>query len=264
MSASAATRRSSDSTMAVRFSAQMSGQIPGCAGGDAGHVPEPPRRQPQQGGVLLGAVGGEAHERGGGEVGHVGHHGHHLVVAVGLEGDDVGAHGRHQRRTRVNASGSVSTPGVSTHVAPSNSSASAPSTPSCSEPAMGWPPTNRGSPTAATTRPFTLPTSVTTPDPPASAARASAAIDEHRRAHERDVGLGVVADGVERPQLEGPRRPVAVEVASGHVPAPGPQGQADGAADQPGARRSRHGGAQIGLLRAQTGRSSFSPTAPSR
>ena len=32
---------------------------------------------------------------------------------------------------------------INTHVAPTNSVASAPSTPSCSEPAIGWPPTNR-------------------------------------------------------------------------------------------------------------------------
>ena len=52
--------------------------------------------------------------------------------------------------------------GVSTQVAPTNSSAEAPSTPTCSLPAMGWPPTNRGRSTAATSGPLTLPTSVTT------------------------------------------------------------------------------------------------------
>ena len=76
-------------------------------------------------------------------------------------------------RMRAKALGSVSTVGVSTHVAPSKRLASAPSTPSCSEPAMGWPPTNRASATAAATGPLTLPTSVTRPDPAARAARAS-------------------------------------------------------------------------------------------
>ena len=44
-------------------------------------------------------------------------------------------------RTSVKASSSVPATGVSTQVAPSNRSARDPSTPSSSEPAMGWPPT---------------------------------------------------------------------------------------------------------------------------
>src|SRR6185437_10096532 len=52
--------------------------------------------------------------------------------------------------------------GVSTQVAPVNRSSSAPSSPTCSDPAIGWPPTNRGWGTAATTGPFTPATSVTT------------------------------------------------------------------------------------------------------
>ena len=47
-------------------------------------------------------------------------------------------------RTVANAPASVLAAGVRTHVAPSNMSGSDPSTPSCSEPAMGCPPTNRG------------------------------------------------------------------------------------------------------------------------
>ena len=69
--------------------------------------------------------------------------------------------------------------GVSTHVAPANRSASAPSGPSCSDPAIGWPPTKRGWPTAATIGPFTPPTSVTTSAEAgsrSSSARATSAI----------------------------------------------------------------------------------------
>jgi hypothetical protein len=44
-------------------------------------------------------------------------------------------------RTSVKAASSVPAVGVSTQVAPVNRSARAPSTPSSSEPAMGWPPT---------------------------------------------------------------------------------------------------------------------------
>ena len=74
------------------------------AGGDAGHVAEAAGGQPQQRRVLLGALVGQAHERRGGEVGHVGHHGHERVVAIGRQGDDVGAevgdHRAHARRRR--------------------------------------------------------------------------------------------------------------------------------------------------------------------
>ena len=61
-------------------------------------------------------------------------------------------------------------PGVSTQLVSTNIEASAPSRPSCSEPAMGWPPTNRLSSTADTTGTFTLPTSVTSPVGEASSA----------------------------------------------------------------------------------------------
>ena len=44
-------------------------------------------------------------------------------------------------RTAAKAASSVPGTGVSTQVAPSNRSARAPSTPSSSEPAIGWPPT---------------------------------------------------------------------------------------------------------------------------
>ena len=65
--------------------------------------------------------------------------------------------------TRANVSSLVVELGVSTHTAPRNISASAPSKPCSSLPAMGCPPTNRESVMAETTGNFTEPTSVTTP-----------------------------------------------------------------------------------------------------
>ncbi|MGA2209230.1 MAG: hypothetical protein ABSH30_06315 [Acidimicrobiales bacterium] len=62
----------------------------------------------------------------------------------------------------VKADGSVSSVGVRTQVAPTNSSGSAPSGPSCSDPAIGCPATNRGYDSSATIGPFTPATSVTT------------------------------------------------------------------------------------------------------
>ena len=63
----------------------------GVPAGDAGHVAEPAGGQAQQGGVLLGAVGGDAHQAGGGQVGHVADDGDHLVVAVRRHRHDLGA-----------------------------------------------------------------------------------------------------------------------------------------------------------------------------
>ena len=61
------------------------------AAGDAGHVAEAAGGQAQQRGVLLGAVGGQAHQRRRGEVRHVADDGDELVVAVGRQRDDLGA-----------------------------------------------------------------------------------------------------------------------------------------------------------------------------
>ena len=63
----------------------------GLTAGDAGHVAEPAGGEAQQGGVLLGAVGGDAHQARRREVRHVADDGDHLVVAVGRHGDDLGA-----------------------------------------------------------------------------------------------------------------------------------------------------------------------------
>ncbi len=74
------------------------------------------------------------------------------------------------------ASPDVCWPGVSTQVAPRNRSGPAPSTPSCSEPAMGWPPTKRGCPTADTIVSLIPATSVTTPERPSASCWESTAL----------------------------------------------------------------------------------------
>ena len=52
--------------------------------------------------------------------------------------------------------------------------------------------------------------------------------------YEGDIGLGVVADVVQGTQLQGASCPRLVDVPARHVPVLRTQGQADGAADQPG------------------------------
>ena len=104
--------------------------------------------------------------------------------ASGVTVDDLGAevahHAQHRACTRARRCRAV---GVSTQVAPTNRSASAPSTPSCSEPAIGWPPTKRADASRARRArprrrpaPFTEPTSVTTGAPASSAATTASAI----------------------------------------------------------------------------------------
>ena len=142
-------------------------------------------------------------------------------IDLGAEPADDAAHGGEAR------AGRCARVGVSTQVAPANRSASAPSRPSCSEPAIGWPPTKpaassgRAGSTSATTGAFTEPTSVTT-----------------------------AAPGVERldDQPRRPRRPATATIttsapctassdALGRPRRPRPSSSAPGAA--PGRRRSR-------------------------
>ena len=124
--------------MASRFWSQMSSQMSGMAAGDAGHVAEPAGGEAQQGGVLVGPVGGESHQARRGEVRHVADDGDHLVVALRRHRHHLGA----ERRRPPTATAAivvcdVAAVGVSTHTAPLNMSASAPSRPSSSLPAIG-------------------------------------------------------------------------------------------------------------------------------
>ena len=110
-------------------------------------------------------------------------------------------------RMRAKASGSVSTVGVSTHVAPSKRLASAPSTPSCSEPAMGWPPTNRGSADGRGQRALDAAHVGDQARSRGQGGPGLAGDGEDRRAHEGEVGVGIVAHRVEGAQGRGPARP---------------------------------------------------------
>jgi hypothetical protein len=69
----------------------------GMSAGDAGHVTEAAGGEAQQGGVLVGAVGGESHQARRGEVRHVTDDGDHLIVAFGRHRHHLGAECRDGR-----------------------------------------------------------------------------------------------------------------------------------------------------------------------
>ena len=132
--------------------------------------------------------------------------------------------------------------------------------PSCSEPAIGCPPMKRGSPTASTIDAFTLPTSVTMPRLVASACLGGVGHRPHRRGEERDLGVGIGADRVERAELERPRRDGGIAVVAGDVPAPAPERQARSTRRSARCRPPR----PVDAAAINPGRSSRRPTAPSR
>ena len=92
--------------------------------------------------------------------------------------------------TVASARSSVLGVGVSTHTAPLNMSASAPSSPSSSLPAIGWPPTKRGSSHASHTGALTEPTSVTTPRGLGQRPLDLVGDRQHRHGDDRDLGIG--------------------------------------------------------------------------
>ena len=180
----------------------------GVAGRDAGHVAEAAGRQPQQGAVLRRQRSSasrisEAAVR----CGHVGDDRHQRVVVVRRQRDHVGPQtgDRPTAAGRRRVSSVVAGRGQHPHGA-REEVGSAPSIPSCSEPAIGWPPTKRGSSTASTIDALTLPTSVTIPGPARQRGARRVRDGPHRRGQEGDLGRRIVADRVERAQLERPRR----------------------------------------------------------
>ena len=111
--------------------------------------------------------------------------------------------------------------GVSTQTAPANRSASAPSTPSCSEPAIGWPPTKRGSADGGDDRGLHA---ADVGDEPRVAGQGGPG--GRRRRARTGVATNVIsasgsaADRVEGAELERPRGRRGVVVVAGDVPAP--------------------------------------------
>ena len=110
---------------------------------------------------------GDVHQRRRRELRHVAHERDERVVVLGRDRDASAPSVRTSPRTaRGTPRGRCRPVGVSTHVAPTNRSASAPSTPSCSEPAIGWPPTKRAD----------------------ASGRAASTVGDDRRLHRPDVG----------------------------------------------------------------------------
>ena len=102
-----------------------------------------------------------------------------------------------------NVASAVPAVGVRTHTAPLNIAPSAPSSPSSSLPAIGWPPTKRGSSMASMTVPLTPPTSVTTPSVSDERPLDLVGDGEHGDGDERQLGARVEPGGVDDPAGEG-------------------------------------------------------------
>ena len=76
--------------MAPAFSAQMSGQMPGCPAATRVMSRKPPAASRSRAPSCSAPALGRVHERGRHQVGHVGDHGHQAVVVGGGEHQHVG------------------------------------------------------------------------------------------------------------------------------------------------------------------------------
>ena len=238
--------------MASRFSAQMSGQMPGWPAAMRVMSRKPPAARRSRARVLLGPLVGQAHQRGRGEVGHVGHHGHQRVVALGRQRHHLGAERRHHRphrrvgrgvgvgRRRQHPHGALEQVGVG--AVDALLLASRPS---------GGRRRSGGRPTAVDDRRLHAADVGDDAAPRVEARRGLVGDGADRRGDEGQLGVGVVADRVEGAELERPRRPGRRRGRAGDVPAPRPQGQPDRAADEPGADDAARRGASAGQVVAQ-------------
>ena len=264
-SASASISSSSSATMAVAVLGADVGPDARVAGGDAGHVPEPAGRQAQHGPVLLGPLVGQAHHGGRGQV-----RARATPWPPASRGGRAGWPPPTPRsddtieRMAVKAASSVPGTGVSTQVAPSNRSARAPSTPSSSEPGHRVAADVAGVVHQVEHRRLHA---ADVGDQAGAGGQRLAHLVGHRadgRGHEGDLGVGVVADGVERAQLEGPARAIVGSRSRPVTCQPWrPQGLGRSSRRSGRCPRSGRGGAGVATS-AQLGRSSRRSAAPSR
>ena len=209
------------------------GPDPGMAGRHPRHVAEASRRQPQQGGVLLGPLGGQAHEGGGGQVGNVGDDGHEGVVALGRHRHHVGAERRdHAPNQRVGVGLGVHR-GCQDPRRPLEQGRIGPFHPLLLRARHGMAADEVGIGDGGHDR-VLHPAHVG--DHPAALEGASHLGGDAAdgSGHEREHSSGVVSHRVEGPEGEGLLRPLGIEVPTAHVPAPRPQCEPDGSADEPG------------------------------
>ncbi len=174
-SPSDARRPSSTSTMAVRFSAQMSGQMPGWPDAMRVMSRKPPAASRSRARCSVDRSSARRIREAAARCGTCETTATNPSWWSGASAITSAPRPVMTDRSRAKDVSSVVPVGVSTQTAPAKRSGSAPSIPSCSEPAMGWPPMKRGSSTASTIDALTLPTSVTIPGPAANAARATSA-----------------------------------------------------------------------------------------
>ena len=256
-------RASSTPTIASALSAQTSGQIAGCPAAIRVMSRKPPAARRSSAAFSCELSAASAISVAAVRCGHVRDDGHERVVPLGRERDDIGP--EEETTLAQHAEGAADrcrAVGVSTQVAPTKASASAPSSPSCSEPAIGWPPMKRGSSTwrdhgrldpadvghdHLRARPSSQAPGVPRRRSPPRASRR-----RRRRLRRRQPSSSTT------PISRARAVPLRVEVGAGHPPALGAEGKCrsnrrSGRAPRPGRARAPH-----------SGRSSRSPRAPSR
>ena len=226
---------SSASTIAPRFSAADVRPDRGMARRDAGHVTEAAGGEAQQRGVLLGAVLRDAHERGRGQVRHVRDDCDQRVVALGRDRDDFGPERRHDRGDLgVGVVVGVARRGEHPHGA-FEQLGIGPLDAVLLRPGHGVPAHESRIAHCADDR--SLHTARIGDDATAGIERGTRAVRHHgdRRRDERDRGIGVEADLVDRAESDRLRGDRRIAVGPEDSPAPLPKGHADRATDEPDA-----------------------------
>jgi len=213
----------------------------GVSGRDARHVAEPTRGQPEQGGVLLGSFGGEPHQGCRREVGYVRDDRDQRVVLLRRERDHVGAEGRHDRpHARVCLGVGVDRRGEDPR-GPGEELGIGAVHALLLGTGHGVAPHETGMVHARHDRGL-HPADVGDDAAASDRARGLCRDRRHRDRYERELGVGIVAHRVERPQVVGACGTSLVDVAAGDVPAPCPQREPDGTSDQPRADDLSPGG----------------------
>ena len=260
-------RPSSTSTMAVRFSAQMSGQMPGWPDAMRVMSRKPPAARRSRARCSSARSSARRISDAAVRWGTCDTTATSASWRSGASDDHVGAELGDHRPQRGEGASSVAAVGVSTHTAPANRSAIGAVDAVLLGAGHRVAADEAGVVDGVDDRRLHAADVGDEPRPAGQRRRGRVGDRAHRRGEERDLGVGVGADRVERAELEGPRRRRPGSRSSpGDVPAPAAQRQPDRAADEPGAddrrpsrRHSRRAGRRGGRRRLRGTRGAARP-----